>query len=685
MDIEKYMLNLISLLIIPLVFIGCVLVVSNNMYWNINWFKTNNLKQISLLEEVNYMIPYVLRKYYSYIMNIRSNLIPSLITTSFWHENMEYIKEKGLKDQKELISKLLKRIGLLLSIVLYIVIILFWLKYRRTTLGYQLLTNTGSTKGSWNLNITLGLDGISLPFIVLIGFIFPIVYISNWSTIDKLDINYIIIIISLELCLIIVFLVIDLILFYVFFESILPLLFVLIGLYGAAQKFRAGYYLFLYTFKVGLGNSCLCTRAKFRGSPKALVTKIIKETWWLAPLMTGGMVISLEMTEMKWVIVDLNQTMSVKEQRVDGSSALSKNAVRCTLVAGKPVLGRKITHLPYNFQYSRSLFHTTTIVYNKYENKLSILEVVNKKTLSTTGKLDPWFITGFVDAEGCFSIGVYINYKYQIGYQVQAIFQISLHNKDLVLLSKIQSYFGGGNIRKHGKSSIIFRITSLKNLNTVISHFDKYPLISQKWADYGLFKQVLELIKNKKHLTTDGFKEILSIKASMNLGLPESLKTAFLGISQIIRPEVMDNNIKDPNWVVGFTNGEGCFFVYVTNSSTTKLSETVRIKFQITQHVRDSELMKKLITLFQCGRIESTSHNLWLNFIVTNFKDITEKVIPFFDKYPIQGTKMLDFLDFKRVANLMKNKAHLSKEGLHEIRFIKSKMNSRRIFLVDQQ
>jgi hypothetical protein len=41
----------------------------------------------------------------------------------------------------------------------------------------------------------------------------------------------------------------------------------------------------------------------------------------------------------------------------------------------------------------------------------------------------------------------------------------------------------------------------------------------------------------------------------MNLGLPESLKTAFLGISQIIRPEVMDNNIKDPNWVVGFTNG----------------------------------------------------------------------------------------------------------------------------------
>jgi Flp pilus assembly protein CpaB len=67
--------------------------------------------------------------------------------------------------------------------------------------------------------------------------------------------------------------------------------------------------------------------------------------------MTGGKVISLEMKEMKWVIVDLNQTMSVKEQRVDGSSALSKNVVRCTLVAGKPVLERKITYFSFNFHY----------------------------------------------------------------------------------------------------------------------------------------------------------------------------------------------------------------------------------------------------------------------------------------------------------------------------------------------
>ena len=104
--------------------------------------------------------------------------------------------------------------------------------------------------------------------------------------------------------------------------------------------------------------------------------------------MTGGKVISLEMTAIKWVIADLNQAkaMSVKEQRVDGSSALIKNAVRCTLVAGKPVLRRKITLFPYNFHYLKLGLNLVTIVYNKYENKFSISKLVKKKT---TNNLNP--------------------------------------------------------------------------------------------------------------------------------------------------------------------------------------------------------------------------------------------------------------------------------------------------------
>ena len=60
---------------------------------------------------------------------------------------------------------------------------------------------------------------------------------------------------------------------------------------------------------------------------------------------------------------------------------------------------------------------------------------------------------------------------------------------------------------------------------------------------------------------------------------------------------------------------------------------------------------------------------------VTKFDDIVNKIIPFFKKYPILGVKALDFADFCKAAELMKNKAHLTKDGLEKIRKIKAGMN----------
>jgi Proton-conducting membrane transporter len=303
------MLSLFALLVIPIIFISFILLVSiipNNL--NSNWNVNNNLSLVIYQGKFN-------RTFWSNIWN--NNIIINN------------------KDHKEYKYSIYKRLGMVLSLILYFLIIIYWLKYNRTTINYQLLTVPGNDH-IWNLDISLGLDGISLPFVLLVGFIMPLVFLSNWSTIDSLDIYYVIIIILLELFLIIVFLVLDLIMFYVFFESTLPLLFILIGLYGSTQKFRAAFYIFLYTLINSLGNFLFqCTRTKFRGTPKALITKIIKETFLLAPVMNGGMVISLKMKVMKWDIADLNQIYSVKEQRVDGSLTLYFFVIRCTLVAGK--------------------------------------------------------------------------------------------------------------------------------------------------------------------------------------------------------------------------------------------------------------------------------------------------------------------------------------------------------------
>ena len=67
-----------------------------------------------------------------------------------------------------------------------------------------------------------------------------------------------------------------------------------------------------------------------------------------------------------------------------------------------------------------------------------------------------------------------------------------------------------------------FRVSSVKELNIIVNHFDKYPLITQKWSDFMLFKQALDLIKCKKHLTLEGLQEIVNIKASMNLEISHS-------------------------------------------------------------------------------------------------------------------------------------------------------------------
>lgn len=75
-----------------------------------------------------------------------------------------------------------------------------------------------------------------------------------------------------------------------------------------------------------------------------------------------------------------------------------------------------------------------------------------------------------------------------MGYQVQAMFKISLHNKNNDLLYKIKDYFGVGNITKHGSTTLQYTIKSLKILSMIISHFEIYPLISKKWVDYEFLK-----------------------------------------------------------------------------------------------------------------------------------------------------------------------------------------------------
>jgi hypothetical protein len=295
--------------------------------------------------------------------------------------------------------------------------------------------------------------------------------------------------------------------------------------------------------------------------------------------------------------------------------------------------------------------------------------------IGVVGKLHPYHVTGFSDGESCFIISI-LKSGTKTGFAVSAGFQISLHQKDRTLLEMIKAYFNGvGSITNHGKDSIKYRVTSLKDLMVIIDHFDKYPLITQKWADYTLFKQAFELINNKEHLTTEGLQKIVAIKASINNGLSDELKAAFPNTIPLQRPKVIDQEIQDPNWLAGFVSAEGCLIIGINKSPRSKLGVVVYLRFSITQHTRDIELLKSLIKYLDCGRYQSSHGVDYGNFVVTRFSDLYDKIIPFFKKYAIEGVKANDFADFCKAAELMKNKDHISDAVLEEIRLIKAGMN----------
>lgn len=309
---------------------------------------------------------------------------------------------------------------------------------------------------------------------------------------------------------------------------------------------------------------------------------------------------------------------------------------------------------------------------------------INKVRFSSTltdikaeSTLNPWFLTGFSDGEACFIINIYKSNKHEAGWGARAAFQLGLHKKDLPILSSIKDYFGVGNISIKAANSCVYSVQAIKDLDVILNHFDKYPLITKKHADYLLFKMAINLIKEKAHLNPEGLRKLVAIRASLNWGLPSPLEAAFPNTMPYPRPDVLNIKIKEPQWLAGFASAEGCFLVRITTSATHRGGHRVILVFKLVQHSRDEDLMRCLIDYLGCGNIYVDGSAV--EYRVTKLSDLTDKIIPLFQKYPIQGVKYLDYADFVSVIELMKNGKHLTEEGLDQIRAIKAGMNRMRI------
>jgi len=162
--------------------------------------------------------------------------------------------------------------------------------------------------------------------------------------------------------------------------------------------------------------------------------------------------------------------------------------------------------------------------------------------------LNPWFITGFVDAEGSFVVNILQNSERRIGFLVLAYFEIAVNEKDRDILIEIQKYFGVGNISFNSSDNTCkLKVSDLDSLsNIIIPHFHKYYLLTKKRSDFELFKRVVEIMKGGGHLNLKGLQEIVNIKASLNLGLSDKLKAYFPDALPVVRPEFNTASIPDP-------------------------------------------------------------------------------------------------------------------------------------------
>ena len=128
-----------------------------------------------------------------------------------------------------------------------------------------------------------------------------------------------------------------------------------------------------------------------------------------------------------------------------------------------------------------------------------------------------------------------------------------------------------------------------------------------------------------------------------------------------------------PEWVVGFVDGEGCFFVGINRQPTMKVGWQVLPEFRVVQHERDVAILARLREFFGCGQI-TTNHGDRKELRIRGLKELRQ-VVAFFEGHPMRTVKRSSFDCFAEVIRLMERGDHLTMDGLTQIRELASRMN----------
>ncbi len=129
-------------------------------------------------------------------------------------------------------------------------------------------------------------------------------------------------------------------------------------------------------------------------------------------------------------------------------------------------------------------------------------------------------------------------------------------------------------------------------------------------------------------------------------------------------------------YLSGYTDGEGSFCVSFSPRRKLRIGLEVRPSFSVSQNSDRSEVLNLFQQLFGCGTIRPDRSDKTFKYETRNLKDLVEKVIPFFERYPLKSSKNHDFDLFAQVCHLINEGGHRSKSGMTKIIQLATQMNT---------
>lgn len=132
----------------------------------------------------------------------------------------------------------------------------------------------------------------------------------------------------------------------------------------------------------------------------------------------------------------------------------------------------------------------------------------------------------------------------------------------------------------------------------------------------------------------------------------------------------------DASYISGFTDGEGSFLVSFQKRAKMSTGIEVRPSFTISQHCRNKESLFQICEYFGCGGIRFNKSDQTYKYEVRGLKELCQKIIPHFEKFPLRTSKVNDFEKFKVICHLMKDSKHLSIDGIKKIIELSYSMNN---------